>query len=46
MRYLLLLKRLLKYGENCKIIQPKSLRDEFFAMTDDILKNLEQECIK
>lgn len=42
----ILLKRLLKYGENCKIIQPQSLKDEFLAMTDDILKNLEQEKVK
>ena len=37
----LLLRRLLKYGENCKIIKPKSLQEELLALTDDILKNLE-----
>lgn len=38
-----LLCRLLKYGENCKIINPKHLRDEFIEMTNEILKNLEEE---
>lgn len=33
--------RLLKYGENCKIIRPKSLQEEFINLTNDILKNLE-----
>lgn len=36
-----LLRRLLKYGENCKIIRPKTLQKEFLTLTDDILKNLE-----
>ena len=36
-----LLLRLLKYGENCKIIRPKSLQKEFINLTNDILKNLE-----
>ena len=36
-----LLLRLLKYGENCKIIRPKSLQEEFINLTNDILKNLE-----
>ncbi len=38
-----LLKRLLKYGENCKIERPKDAIDEFIALTDDVLKNLEEE---
>lgn len=38
-----LLRRLLKYGENCKIIMPKALREEFYALTENILKNLEEE---
>lgn len=37
----ILLRRLLKYGENCKIIKPKEVQDEFIALTNDILKNLE-----
>ena len=36
-----LLHRLLKYGENCKIIRPQSLQNEFLELTDEILKNLE-----
>ena len=36
-----LLLRLLKYGENCKIIRPKSFQEEFINLTNDILKNLE-----
>ena len=36
-----LLLRLLKYGENCKILRPKSLQEEFINLTNDILKNLE-----
>lgn len=36
-----LLLRLLKYGENCKIIRPISLREEFLELTNEILKNLE-----
>lgn len=35
-----LLKRLLKYGENCKIIRPKFLQQEFLAMLNDIKENL------
>lgn len=37
-----LLKRILKYGENCEIIQPKSVREDFVIMTDNILKNLQE----
>ncbi len=37
----LLLKRLLKYGENCKILKPESLQKELLSLTDSILKNLE-----
>lgn len=36
-----LLRRLLKYGENCKIITPKSMQDDLLLLTDEILKNLE-----
>ena len=36
----LLLNRLLKYGENCKIIKPQTLKNDFIALTDEILKNL------
>lgn len=35
-----LLKRLLKYGENCKIIRPKFLQQEFLAMLNDIRENI------
>ena len=35
-----LLKRLLKYGENCKIIKPIEVKEEFLSLTNDILKNL------
>lgn len=37
-----LLLRLLKYGENCKIIRPNDIKEEFLDMTNVILKNLEQ----
>lgn len=36
-----LIHRLLKYGENCKILRPQSVQKEFLALTGDILKNLE-----
>lgn len=36
-----LLHRLLKYGENCKILRPKSVQKEFLDLAEDILKNLE-----
>lgn len=38
-----LIRRLLKYGENCEIIQPQNIKEEFLTMTDEILKNLEKE---
>ncbi len=38
----ILLHRLLKYGENCKIIQPSNVINEFLSLTDDILNNLEE----
>jgi len=38
-----LLLRLLKYGENCKIIKPLSMQKELLDMTNKILKNLEGE---
>ncbi len=37
-----LLRRILKYGENCEIIQPKSAREDFVIMTENILKNLQE----
>lgn len=37
-----LFKRLLKYGESCKILQPKSAQKEFLNMVDKILINLEK----
>lgn len=37
-----LMRRLLKYGENCKIVMPKTLQDEFLSLTNNILKNLEE----
>ena len=37
----ILIRRLLKYGENCKIIRPKSVQKEFLELTENILKNLE-----
>lgn len=40
-----LLRRLLKYGENCKIIKPQSMQKEFIYLTNDILKNLQEEKI-
>lgn len=39
----ILLRRLLKYGENCKIVHPKSMQEEFIALTNNILKNLEEK---
>ncbi|MBQ4123982.1 WYL domain-containing protein [bacterium] len=39
----IIIKRLLKYGENCKILHPASFREEFLTITDEILKNLEGE---
>jgi len=36
-----LLKRLLKYGESCKIVKPKSLQQEYIKLVDEILANLE-----
>lgn len=33
--------RLLKYGENCKIIKPDDLKEDFIKLTDEMLKNLE-----
>lgn len=42
-----LLLRLLKYGENCKIITPKSLQEEFLLLTEKMIENLESyECQK
>lgn len=36
-----LIRRLLKYGENCRIIRPQSIQREFLELTENILKNLE-----
>ena len=38
-----LLRRLLKYGSNCRIEKPQSIVDEFLAMTNEILKNLQED---
>lgn len=38
-----LFKRLLKYGENCKILQSKSAQKDFLTMIDKILLNLERD---
>lgn len=37
----ILLKRLMRYGENCELISPKSLREEMKQMIKAILKNYE-----
>ena len=37
-----LLKRLLKYGENCKIIRPKFLQQEFLSMLNDIKEKMKE----
>ena len=37
-----LMLRLLKYGENCKIIKPKSFKDDFLNVTKNMIKNLEE----
>lgn len=36
-----LIRRLIKYGENCRIVRPQSVQKEFLELTDNILKNLE-----
>lgn len=41
----IIIKRLLKYGENCRIIHPKSIKEEFLALTDELLQNLEEKVI-
>lgn len=41
----ILLRRLLKYGESCKIIKPQIMKDEFISLTKDILKNLQEDKI-
>lgn len=43
----LLLLRLLKYGENCRIKKPVSLKMKLLNLTDNILKNLEDaKCLE
>lgn len=37
----ILMRRLLKYGENCKIIGPEDFKEEFLLMVDNILSKLE-----
>lgn len=39
----ILFKRLLKYGENCTILQPKSAQKEFLELVNKILMNLDKE---
>ena len=41
--YETLIHRLLKYGENCKIIHPANVIEDFLSLTDDVLHNLEEE---
>lgn len=41
--YETLIHRLFKYGENCKIIQPANVIEDFLSLTDDVLHNLEEE---
>lgn len=36
-----LLRRLLKYGENCKIVSPVAVKEEFLSMVDNIMAKLE-----
>ena len=36
-----LIRRLIKYGENCRIVRPLSVQKDFLELTDNILKNLE-----
>lgn len=38
-----LLNRLLKYGENCKIIKPLKVVNDFLTLTEDVLENLKEE---
>ncbi|MCD7879258.1 MAG: hypothetical protein LUG16_04910, partial [Candidatus Gastranaerophilales bacterium] len=38
-----LLLRILKYGENCKIIKPLSVQNDFITLIDNMIKNLEAE---
>ncbi len=37
----MLLRRLMRYGENCKIIMPEAVRVDFLKLADDILDSLE-----
>ena len=37
----LLMRRLLKYGANCRIVKPESFKQEFINMTDEILRKLQ-----
>lgn len=37
----ILMKRLLKYGENCVIDSPKELKEEFLSMVDEMIAKLE-----
>ena len=38
-----LIRRLLKYGENCKIVSPQSVKDEFVSLVDEMIARLEVE---
>ncbi len=42
---MLLFRRLLKYGENCKILQPKNVQKEFLDFVDKVIASLEQEVL-
>ncbi len=38
-----LIKRLLRYGENCKIIKPLYVQQDFVNLIDEMIKNLKEE---
>ena len=38
----ILMKRILKYGENAKILQPKSFREEMVKILDEMIENCER----
>lgn len=39
----ILFKRLIRYGDKCKILQPKSAKNEFVCFIDKIIQNLSEE---
>lgn len=40
-----IIKRLLKYGENCQILEPEPVKEEFLILAESILKNLEEDTV-